>query len=147
MEMMMNQKNELPNTNLIITKQFNFRDILCPCCGGLILFPIVLRHMELLDRLQHRCDHPLVILSGQRCEQHNRSIGAPHHSWHRHFATDIAPNRYEFDSPDHFDSILDDLYREAHALGFRGVGLLTSDDPFTGHLHLDMRPVPQHWRL
>jgi hypothetical protein len=145
--MTMKQKNELSKIELTITTRFEYRDILCPCCRSITLFPIVFHHMDLLGKLQDSCDHPLVILSGQRCEKYNHSIGAPHQSWHRHFATDIAPNRFEFDSVDVFESTLNDLYREAIRLGFRGVGLFTSDDPFSGHLHLDMRPVPQHWRF
>jgi hypothetical protein len=105
---------------------FGPRQIACPCCGEIFIWPEAL---DALERLYAAMGTPLGINSGHRCALHNARVGGAPLSQHKRLAFDIAlmgldPAR---------------LVREARAAGFSGFGFGQT------FLHLDTRARPAHW--
>lgn len=75
-------------------KYFTLEEFRCPCCGENktdILF------IERLDHAREHTDIPFKILSGYRCEKHNKEVGGVIDSAHtKGLAADIAcTNSYQ----------------------------------------------------
>jgi len=102
------------------------REIACPCCGEVCVWPEAL---DALERLHARLGAPLVITSGHRCALHNARVGGAPLSLHKRLAFDIALGGHD---PAR-------LLAAARASGFTGFGFGQT------FLHLDTRARPAHW--
>jgi len=118
---------------LNITEHFLYSDIACPCCDRLKIVPALFRHMTMLERLQAEVGFKITVISGYRCELHNRRVGGSAKSWHLLFATDVAP---EDGGADRVRAV----YEAALDSAFGGIGR------YDGHIHLDLRPERLIWR-
>lgn len=110
--------------NFNLTKNFNLREFACKCCGSVKIDD------ELVERLQvlrDRIAKPVIITSGYRCPKHNKEVGGAIDSYHTQgLAVDIVVEDYD----------LEKLEAIAEALGFRGIGVYSSQN----FLHLDLGP-------
>ena len=116
--------------NEYLTEHFMYSEFVCPCCDQMKIVPGVFKHMALLEHMRQFLDFPMVINSGYRCPDHNKSVGGTARSWHLLFATDVRPE----------DGDMRDLrfmYRMALELDFGGIGYYETRGLF---IHLDMRP-------
>jgi uncharacterized protein YcbK (DUF882 family) len=79
---------ELTDRDFALSPNFSSREFRCSCCGKLIVDRSLIDAMQLLrDRLAQ----PLVITSGYRCPEHNRTVGGVSNSAHmRGRAADVA---------------------------------------------------------
>ena len=105
---------------------FSPREIACPCCGEIHLWPEAL---DALEKLRTGVAAPLRIDSGHRCALHNARVGGAPLSLHKKLAFDIALNGHD---PAR-------LLATARAAGFKGFGFGRT------FLHLDTRGRPAHW--
>ena len=110
-------------------------NVRCPCCGRLHRTALYRRHMAALGRLADICGFGLVIISGYRCPDYNRSVGGTFDSWHILFATDVVPDTAG-------NGRLERIYRLGSEAGFSGTGLNGDGD----YVHLDLRFPPRSWR-
>jgi zinc D-Ala-D-Ala carboxypeptidase len=102
------------------------REIACPCCGEIYIWP---QALDTFERLQTLVGAPLIVNSGHRCALHNARVGGAPLSLHKKLAFDIALRGH--DPPA--------LARAARQAGFTGFGFGRS------FLHLDTRARPAHW--
>ena len=105
---------------------FSARELACPCCGEVCVWPDAL---DAIERLRGAMNAPLIINSGHRCAIHNARVGGAPLSMHKHLAFDVSlrgldPAR---------------LANEARQCGFRGFGFGQT------FLHLDIRARAAHW--
>ena len=105
---------------------FAAREIACPCCGEIYVWPDAL---DALERLRVALNAPLHIDSGHRCLLHNARVGGAPLSMHKKLAFDIALTSHDPRA----------LAAAAHAAGFTGFGFGQS------FLHLDIRAHGAHW--
>jgi zinc D-Ala-D-Ala carboxypeptidase len=105
---------------------FSPREIACPCCGEICIWP---QALDALEGLRAALNAPLRINSGHRCALHNARVGGAPLSLHKRLAFDVA-------LAGHDPAV---LAAEARACGFRGFGFGQT------FLHLDTRPRPAHW--
>ncbi|MDE1985925.1 MAG: hypothetical protein KGL29_03145 [Alphaproteobacteria bacterium] len=105
---------------------FTSREIACPCCGEVVLWPEAL---DALEALRTAMLAPLRINSGHRCALHNARVGGAPLSLHKRLAFDIALAGHD---PAR-------LAMMARAAGFTGFGFGQT------FLHLDTRARPAHW--
>jgi zinc D-Ala-D-Ala carboxypeptidase len=105
---------------------FSPREIACPCCGELYIWPEAL---DALERLRTAMAAPLRINSGHRCALHNVRVGGAPLSLHKKLAFDIALGAH--DPPA--------LAQCARESGFTGFGFGRT------FLHLDTRAQRAHW--
>jgi|WetSurMetagenome_2_1015567.scaffolds.fasta_scaffold216969_2 zinc D-Ala-D-Ala carboxypeptidase len=105
---------------------FSPRQIACPCCGEVYLWPAAL---DALESLRARQGAPLDITSGHRCALHNARVGGAPLSQHKRLAFDIALQGHD----------LARLLAAARLSGFTGFGFGQT------FLHLDTRLHPAHW--
>lgn len=117
--------------NSMVTKHFMFKELMCPCCGKILLSDLFYRHMKLLEIVRREVGFPITINSGFRCEKHNRRVGGAKRSMHLLFATDIRPSDAD---PDKLD-ILDEVSKEF----FTGCGR------YGTFIHRDLRKRPYTW--
>ena len=103
----------------IIKEYFHTRELCCQCgCGKM---PDI-RSIEMLYALMIIYDKPIKVLSGARCEAHNKAVGGSENSAHLMGAFDIwVPPADEWR-----------VIQIAQAVGFNGIGF--KDNRF---LHLD----------
>jgi zinc D-Ala-D-Ala carboxypeptidase len=102
------------------------REIACPCCGEIHIWPDAL---DALERLHAAMNAPLHIDSGHRCLLHNARVGGAPLSLHKKLAFDIALRQHDPRA----------LASAAHAVGFTGFGFGQT------FLHLDIRAHSAHW--
>jgi len=123
--------------NRNITPHFFYDEpnILCPCCGELIINDLFLRTMFRIEKVRVAVGFPLVFNSGHRCEKHNRKVGGAKRSMHLSFAADLRPEDKK-NFPDFCNAIK--LMNHDHKL-FNGVGWYWS------FVHLDCRTTPYTW--
>lgn len=124
----------------LVVAHFEWADVVCRCCGRVIVDERFWRHMELLEALRTRLGWPMLMDSGHRCERHNREVGGEPQSQHLHFATDVRPGWEEEDSAESWEAKLGTLWQEAEA-HFDGVGRY---DTF---VHMDLRGARAAWDL
>ena len=105
---------------------FSAREIACPCCGEICIWPEAL---DALERLRTAMNAPLRIDSGHRCALHNARVGGAPLSLHKRLAFDVALTGHD-------PGALASAAREA---GFRGFGFGQT------FLHLDTRVRPARW--
>ncbi|HEY0281068.1 MAG TPA: D-Ala-D-Ala carboxypeptidase family metallohydrolase [Rhizomicrobium sp.] len=105
---------------------FTAREIACPCCGEVTVWPLAL---DALEALRAAMNAPLRINSGHRCALHNARVGGAPLSLHKRLAFDVALARHDPAA----------LASAARACGFRGFGFGQT------FLHLDTRPRLARW--
>ncbi len=105
---------------------FTAREIACPCCGELAIWPEAL---DALERLRMALALPLHINSGHRCALHNARVGGAPLSLHKKLAFDIALGAHD---PRR-------LAQRAAESGFTGFGFGQT------FLHLDTRAHRARW--
>ena len=105
---------------------FSAREIVCPCCGEIFIWPEAL---DALERLRLAMNAPLRINSGHRCALHNARVGGAPLSLHKRLAFDIALAGHDPAG----------LATAARDCGFRGFGFGQT------FLHLDTRARPARW--
>lgn len=115
-----------------VTKHFQFKEVMCPCCQGLLWSDLFFRTMEAAERLRKLVDFPITINSGFRCEKNNRRVGGAVRSMHRLVALDMTPSRFT-------EHKLFMMHQLALKLGFTGIGR------YYTFIHLDMRKRPYKW--
>ncbi|RLA80927.1 MAG: peptidase M15 [Deltaproteobacteria bacterium] len=72
-----------------LSKHFNLREFMCPCCGRVKIYPDLIEALELLRK--YIGAKPIYITSGYRCPEHNRAIGGAPDSDHLYgYAADIV---------------------------------------------------------
>ncbi len=115
-----------------LSPHFSSRELACPCCGRLVLWPRLLLALERLRRLAGR---PVYVTSGYRCPEHNAEVGGGLNS--RHLLGQAA------------DIVIHGRHwREAYALALKvpalaegGIGLY----PEEGFVHVDVRRGRARW--
>jgi hypothetical protein len=125
--------------NYKITEHFKYSDISCKHCGELIIGELLYRHMSNLESLRQECGFPFIIDSGHRCPVHNKNVRGELRSWHLKFATDVRPERQDFDTDATMELKLHTISELAEKHGFMGIGTY---DVFR---HLDCRPDKVRW--
>ena len=74
--------------DILVSPHFKLREFQCRCCGAVKLSPELL---AMLEAMRNAWGGPLVITSGYRCPQHNKSVGGAVGSLHlRGMAADIS---------------------------------------------------------
>ena len=130
-----------------VTDHFRYDKCECPCCGKLLLVPQFFRHMERLEQMRQALDFRMVITSGCRCEEHNKTVGgAPiqydedgyrvKHSGSQHliYATDVRPEWPDGKhGDDEFLRRLQAMYDECLSIGFTGL------KKYSTWIHCDLR--------
>ena len=115
---------------------FSPAEIACRGTGKLLLNEAAL---EKLQALRDRLGKPLIVLSGYRSPEHNRTVGGAKASKHMEgVAFDIAMANHD---PEAFEAA-------ARAIGFHGFGFY----PRSGFMHVDLGPArswgerfPKRW--
>ena len=113
-----------------LSEHFDRREFACRCGCGFDTVDVAL--LELLERVRGHFGQPVRVLSGCRCEAHNRAIGGARHS--RHLwgqAADIDVLGV------HPDDVADWL--EGEMAGYGGLGRY---DSWT---HMDVRSTLARW--
>jgi len=105
---------------------FSEREIACPCCGEIRIWPEAL---DALESLRAGLGTPLHVTSGHRCALHNARVGGAPLSLHKRLAFDVALAGHD---PAR-------LLALARAAGFTGFGFGRT------FLHLDTRARPARW--
>jgi hypothetical protein len=105
---------------------FSLREIACPCCGEVCVWPEAL---DAVERLRAEAGMPLVLNSAHRCAVHNARVGGAPLSMHKALAFDIALAGHDKTR----------LLAAARGAGFTGFGFGQA------FLHLDTRVRPAHW--
>ncbi|MEG1824892.1 MAG: D-Ala-D-Ala carboxypeptidase family metallohydrolase [Cloacibacillus sp.] len=71
-----------------IAKNFNLMELQCPCCHRVMTHP---RLVAALQSLRDLLERPMVITSGYRCAEHNRTVGGASASRHmKGLAADVS---------------------------------------------------------
>jgi hypothetical protein len=117
---------ESPTFSLSRWPHFSLREIACPCCGEVRIWP---KALDALEILRASLGEPLQITSGHRCALHNARVGGAPLSLHKRLAFDVALAGHD---PAR-------LLALARATGFTGFGFGQT------FLHLDTRARPTHW--
>jgi uncharacterized protein YcbK (DUF882 family) len=115
-----------------LSANFSKNEFSCHCgCGFDDISP------DLVNYLQHLRDslgEPIHVLSGCRCELHNKRCGGKVHSQHLlGTAADIFVDSL---SPVKLHKYIDE---NADVLGIKGLGL------YSTFVHVDVRPEPARW--
>ena len=105
---------------------FTAREIACPCCGEIAIWPEAL---DAIERVRQDIGGPIRINSGHRCALHNARVGGAPLSLHKRLAFDVAVAGHAPAS----------LLAAARRAGFTGFGFGQT------FLHLDTRARPAHW--
>ncbi len=119
-----------------ISKHFHGDEFACPCCGVSMVDEDLLSALEAIHFL---LDKPLHILSGYRCEAHNKEIGGEKNSQHcLGKAVDVRLPAGMF---------LKEFYNVANKLQrFGGIGVYPAGaGQVRGFLHLDVREKVAKW--
>lgn len=67
------------NNNEQLTEHFNKREFECRCCHDV---KVSSKLVEELEYIRQYLDAPIIILSGYRCEKHNKEVGGLKNSLH-----------------------------------------------------------------
>ena len=114
-----------------LSKNFDSSEFVCPCCGKLKISP------TLIDKLQELRDiinEPIIITSGYRCQQYNKSIGGYSHSPHlKGEAADIQVKGLSINTVNYRIPIV--LAGIASKITGIRIGI------YPNHLHIDIRPA------
>ncbi len=119
-----------------ISKHFHGDEFACPCCNVVKVDELLLEGLESLHTL---LDVSIHILSGYRCESHNRYIGGEENS--QHCLGKAADIRVLSSVPLQF------IYKTAHDLQrFGGIGIYPAGaGQLRGFLHVDVRKNSARW--
>ena len=55
-----------------LTRHFNREEFDCPCCGTNNIDDTLVKYIEII---RNEVNVPISIISGTRCEEHNRKVG------------------------------------------------------------------------
>ncbi len=119
-----------------ISKHFHGDEFACPCCGVVKIDEDLL---EALEGIHDILDTPLHVLSGYRCEKHNKEVGGEKNSQHcLGKAADIRVTP---------EITLQFFYKTANELQrFGGIGVYPAGaGQLRGFLHLDVRSGLHRW--
>lgn len=105
---------------------FSPREIACPCCGEVYVWPDAL---DALEQLRVLAGVPIILDSAHRCPLHNARVGGAPLSLHKQLAFDVSLAGHD----------LGRLLADARQSKFTGFGFGRS------FLHLDTRVRPAHW--
>lgn len=112
----------MPKPERMLTKNFAYDEMKCPCCGAATMNP---EFLIKLQNLRDEFNEPMPVSSGFRCERYNTISGGAKESFHKKGrAVDVVI----FDSQKRFD-----LVRLAIKNGIKGIEICD------GHIHLDDR--------
>ena len=120
-----------------VTEHFQVKELMCPCCGKILLSDIFCQHMRIMELIRVEAGFPITINSGCRCEKHNRSVGGALRtakrlgSWHLIFATDFRPSDGD---PEKLGILMAIAPKY-----FTGIG------KYWSFIHGDLRPHPYTW--
>lgn len=115
-----------------LSKNFSKSEFICPCCGDMLIDP---RLVEALQQLRKQARQPVTVLSGYRCERHNKEVGGSKYSQHlRGRAADIVIDGY---SPTSMKVLAESI--PAFAKG--GIGVYHDQ----GFVHVDVRKKKARW--
>lgn len=119
-----------------ISKHFHGEEFMCPCCE---VVSIDEHLVEILESLHDLVNAPLHILSGYRCEKHNKEIGGEENSQH------CLGKAVDVKLP--FGMNLRDFYKVAQELDrFGGIGIYPAGaGQVNNFLHLDVREGRARW--
>ena len=121
-----------------ISKHFSQAEFDCKCgCSCEMIVSSDL--LKILEEIRICVGEPIKVLSGHRCEEHNRSVGGAPQSWHllrNHslLASDIT--YWDPEKRTHLNALR--LYVTADRLGASGLGLYGGNTP---RIHVDKRPT------
>lgn len=111
-----------------IAKNFNRREFMCKCgCGRM---PMNERFIEKLQTLRDYICKPINIVSGYRCEKHDKAVGGTGRGTH---TLGIAVDMYIDGVPPI------EIAKIAEKLGFGGIGIISNTN-----IHIDMRDESGH---
>jgi uncharacterized protein YcbK (DUF882 family) len=111
-----------------ITKNFSVDELKCRCCGECLMDGDFMKRLQLLRDVWGKA---MKIVSGYRCEAHNKAVGSTEKSLHRlGRAADIFIER----GGDRYELV--DL---AIAHGFMGIGVAKT------FIHVDDREIKAMW--
>ena len=116
----------------MVTKNFSWKEISCPCCG---VFLGDEENVQLLQLLRDKLDIPLIVNSGYRCHSHNASEAVKGRPNSRHLQGDAFDVSTVGLSGWHKYMLI----KEALELGFRGIGIAKT------FIHLDLRDIGTMW--
>lgn len=124
------------NSKEQISKHFHGDEFACPCCGVVQIDEELLSALESIHLI---LDCPVHILSGYRCEEHNKAVGGEPYS--QHCLGKAADVRILSEiSLRTFYKTADELKR------FGGIGLYPAGaGQIRGFLHLDVRKKTVRW--
>jgi len=106
-----------------LSKNFTDSEFVCPCCnGGIVSEMLIAKLQELRDLI----NKPIIVTSGYRCQQYNKSIGGYSHS--PHLTGEAADIKVKDLSPVTIASI-------AQRISYMRIGI------YPKHLHIDIRPA------
>ena len=105
-----------------LSKNFDDSEFVCPCCNGGIISEIL---VDKLQQLRDLINKPIIISSGYRCQQYNKSIGGYSHS--PHLTGEAADIKIRGISPIAIASI-------AQRIPHIRIGI------YPNHVHIDIRP-------
>ena len=114
-----------------VSEHFRRREFACQCGCGFSAVDVELLHV--LETVRQKFRRQVVVLSGCRCEQHNRDIGGAPHSLHLFgIAADISIAGI---SPRRVQEFLQDKFPDRYGLGSYGTWT-----------HIDVRKQRARWR-
>lgn len=115
-----------------LSANFSKNEFACHCgCG----FDAVSRDLvNALQSLRDTLDEPIHVLSGCRCEHHNKKCGGARHS--QHLLGKAADIYIDGLSPVKLHEFIEE---NADVLGIKGIGL------YKTFVHVDVRPEPARW--
>lgn len=112
-----------------LSAHFTAAEMACKCCGYLFLTDAAKRLIDSLEILRAQIGGPVQIVSGCRCQKHNREIGGAPNS--RHLYGDAADLHVNGVSPQELRRIVKEICPAIHGIG---VGKTK--------FHIDARPGP-----
>lgn len=65
-----------------LSKNFKSEEFACKCCGKLPESGMDINLITLLQDIRDKIEKPIAIVSGYRCEKHNRTVGGVKNSQH-----------------------------------------------------------------
>lgn len=117
-----------------LSRHFHRNEFACAHCGQVRVDPQLIKALQ---QLRNRVKRPIIVTSGYRCPPHNHHVGGTQKSRHlKGQAADIYARGLT----------VRQLFQHAINIpAFRdgGLGL----DETRAYLHVDLRPIPYHWRV
>lgn len=117
-----------------LSKNFHTEELACPCCKHIEMNSTFIRNLQKLRDLMN-C--PLVITSGYRCKNHNKTIGSKASRHLQGQAVDISTQGW---TPYVLHKFLNIATDKNHFYGgVTGIGI------YKNHVHFDLRYKEHAW--